>query len=180
MITGVLALIAGALAIAIPAAASLTVAIFIGWVLLVVGAVMLGNAWAQRGRERSVWRFLHAVLTIVAGLCLLVFPLTGTFTLTFFLAAWFLGSGFLVLMHAWQTRGEPGNWLAWLDGIISFVLGILIIASLPSSAAWAIGLLVGINLLFFGTRALVAAFALGKLFDSRSAEPPPTRPAWTS
>jgi uncharacterized membrane protein HdeD (DUF308 family) len=178
---GVLALIAGALSIALPAAASLTVAIFIGWALLFVGSLMLAHAWMLRDRALSGWRFLRAGLTMLAGLCLLVFPLTGTFTLTFFLAAWFLASGVVVLMNAWETRDEPDNWLAWLDGSISLLLGILIIASLPSSATWAIGLLVGVSFVFFGTRVLVVAWALGKLLeDSRSTGPPPARAAWTS
>jgi uncharacterized membrane protein HdeD (DUF308 family) len=97
---------------------------------------------------------------MVASICLLVFPLTGTLTLTFFLAAWFLATGVSQLVGWWQTRGEPGSGVLALNGVVGVLLGILIIADLPSSAAWAIGLLVGVNLLFFGLRALVAANVL--------------------
>jgi uncharacterized membrane protein HdeD (DUF308 family) len=167
-ITGVAAIVAGALAILIPAVASVTVAIFIGWLLVVVGAIMLSNAWALRIEGRG-WRILHALLTIVAGICLITFPLTGTLTLTFFLAAWLFAIGAIHMMWAWRLRGRPeAGWVA-LDGALSLILGLLIAVNLPSSADWAIGLLVGVNLLFFGVRALVAAGVLRRVIDDRAA-----------
>jgi uncharacterized membrane protein HdeD (DUF308 family) len=167
MITGILSLVAGTAAILVPAIASVTVAVFTGWLLLVIGTVMLSNAWTLHTPGRGM-RILHAVLTIAAGLCLIVFPLTGTLTLTFFLSVWFLGSGVIHLLGAWRMRTLPGiGWLAF-DGLISLILGALILLDLPSSAGWAIGLLVGINLLFFGMRAVVAAGALRRAIDART------------
>ena len=106
---------------------------------------------------------LTAALTILAGICLLVFPLTGALTLTFFLCAWFFTTGTLQLVAWWRLRGSPGAVMLGLNGITSLILGLLIALSLPSSAAWAIGLLVGVNLVFFGVRALMAASALKQL-----------------
>lgn len=100
---------------------------------------------------------LEALLSLVAGLYILVAPLSGTVTLTFVLAVWFFATGVLSLTLAVQWRGVPGAWMQAGSGVLSIVLGFLIAASLPSSAAWAIGLLVGINLIFWGVRVLVLA-----------------------
>jgi uncharacterized membrane protein HdeD (DUF308 family) len=160
-ISGILALIAGIVAIAVPAIASVTIAIFVGWVLVFAGATMAMHAFAlhARGGELAL-RLVEALLPLVAGVCILLFPLTGVLTLTFFLTAWFLASGAVLLYGARRVRGVPGSgWLAF-NGAVSLLLGILILVDLPSSAGWAIGLLVGVNLLFWGIRALVAASAL--------------------
>jgi uncharacterized membrane protein HdeD (DUF308 family) len=157
-ISGVLGLIGGIAAIAVPAIASVTIAIFIGW-LLVFAAVTMGlRAYALRAdRGEFALRAVEALLTLAAGLCILLFPLTGVLTLTFFLTAWFLASGVLLLYGAWRMRGAFGaGWLAF-NGGISVLLGVLIAVELPSSAGWAIGLLVGVNLVFWGVRALLAA-----------------------
>jgi uncharacterized membrane protein HdeD (DUF308 family) len=63
-------------------------------------------------------------------------------------------------------RDAPFAWFSALGGVLSIVLGVLIAASLPSSAGWAIGLLVGINLIFWGVRALMGAQLLNA-FDNR-------------
>lgn len=153
VVYGLLALVAGAVAIAVPIIASITVAIFIGWVLIFAGATMGIRAVT----ERAPLRGLEALLTFLAGLYIVVFPLTGTVTLTFVLAVWFFASGVMSLVNAWQWRDGVNGWLGALGGALSIILGFLLAASLPSSAAWAIGLLVGINLIFWGMRALIGA-----------------------
>jgi uncharacterized membrane protein HdeD (DUF308 family) len=157
--TGAVAMIAGALAIIIPAAASVTVAVLIGWILLVVGAFALAHAWSVRAPGRGL-RILNGVLMALAGISLIAFPLTGTFTLTFFLAAFFLVTGAINLAAAIAQRDEPGALMLGLHGALSLVLGVLIVADLPSSAGWAIGLLVGVNLIFFALRCIAAAALL--------------------
>jgi uncharacterized membrane protein HdeD (DUF308 family) len=103
---------------------------------------------------------LNALLTFVAGLLLVVAPHGGTLTLTFLLAAWFFATGVVLLASWWQQRGLPGAVLAGFNGAVALVLGLLIVLDLPSSADWAIGLLVGINLVLWGVRALYAATVL--------------------
>jgi uncharacterized membrane protein HdeD (DUF308 family) len=162
---GLLSILGGVAAIAVPAIASVTIAIFIGWILIFAGIVMAIDAFSQRERGRVALRALNAVLALGVGIYLIVAPLSGTLTLTFILAAWFLASGALLLAGAWQLRGLGGAWLMALNGALSLVLGVLIAVDLPSSADWAIGLLVGINLLFWGVRALLAAAALESALD---------------
>jgi uncharacterized membrane protein HdeD (DUF308 family) len=160
IVGGILALLAGAAAIIVPAVASVTIALLVGWLLFAAGVLQGINAWTMRKQPHAWLRFLQAALSFLAGLCIVIFPLTGTFTLTVFLAAWFFATGVVLVAGAVSARGTAGNWLVALNGILSLILGILIVADLPSSAAWAIGLLVGINLLFWGVRALMAASAL--------------------
>ena len=166
LVAGFLSILGGVAAIAVPAIASVTIAIFIGWMLIFTGIVMAIDAFSQRGeRGRMALRALNAVLAIGVGLYLILAPLSGTLTLTFMLAAWFFATGALLLAGAWQLRGIGGASLMALNGTLSLVLGLLIAVDLPSSADWAIGLLVGINLLFWGIRALVAAAALQRAYE---------------
>ncbi|HEV7529064.1 MAG TPA: HdeD family acid-resistance protein [Solirubrobacteraceae bacterium] len=153
MVVGVLAPLTGLVAIAVPIAASVTIAIFIGWVMLAGGIAVGVDAFSHR----SPLRAFEAVLTFLAGLYILVFPLSGTVTLTFVLAVWFFASGLASVAAGIRMRGAPGRAMAIFGGSLSIVLGILIAVELPSSAGWAIGLLVGINLIFWGVRALVGA-----------------------
>jgi uncharacterized membrane protein HdeD (DUF308 family) len=155
---GILALIAGAVAIIVPIAASVTMTLFIGWLLMFWGVVGVVQALrAPATRSVKAWRLLNAVLAFAVGFYLVVLPLSGTITLTFLLSVWFFGTGVLALISAWQRRGSDGVALTVIDGVLSLILGILIAVSLPSSAAWAIGLLVGFYMLWWGTGALVTA-----------------------
>jgi uncharacterized membrane protein HdeD (DUF308 family) len=165
LVTGILAILTGIAAVAVPIVASVTIALFIGWVLVGAGLVMGYHAYSHRAqgtRQQVALRMLNAVLTFVVGLYILIFPHSGTVTLTFMLAVWFFASGFLALIAARHEWGMPGAGVLAFHGVLSLVLGILIAVSLPSSAAWAIGLLVGINLIFWGMRAVIAAQLLKK------------------
>jgi uncharacterized membrane protein HdeD (DUF308 family) len=156
-ITGALGILGGAAAIAVPAVASVATTIFIGWILVYAGVVALVHAFSMRGRPRGGLRMFNAALTLLLGLCLVIFPRSGTLTLTLLLAAWFFASGALLLLSATRRSGRPGAGLTAFNAALSLLLGILIVADLPSSAGWAIGLLVGINLVFWGVRTLLAA-----------------------
>jgi uncharacterized membrane protein HdeD (DUF308 family) len=164
-ITGSLSILAGLVAIAVPAIASVTIAVFLGWVLVFASGVSLYHAWTVREREPIGLRLLDAGLGLIVGIWIIVSPLTGTLTLTFLLAVWFFGRGALLIAAAWQARGEPGVGFAALNGALSAILGIFLLADFPSSGAWAIGLLVGINLILWGARALVAAWVLKQAID---------------
>jgi uncharacterized membrane protein HdeD (DUF308 family) len=158
---GILSIMAGTAAIAVPAVASVAIAIFIGWVLIVTGVARAVHA-VRAGRLTAL-AVLDAVLALLVGGYLVAFPLSGTVTLTLLVAAWFFGAGALYLLHAWRARGRPGARLSALNGALAVVLGVLICVDLPSSAAWAIGLLVGIELIFWGIRALLLASLLKRV-----------------
>jgi uncharacterized membrane protein HdeD (DUF308 family) len=161
---GIVATITGAIAIVTPIAASVTMTVFVGWLLMFWG--VLGAVQAIRGpapRSIKAWRMIDAVLAFLVGFYLVVLPLSGTITLTFLLAVWFFGTGLLSLWSAWHHRHAGGVTVTVIDGVLSLILGLLIAVSLPSSAAWAIGLLVGFSMLWWGSGALVAAFVTRRL-----------------
>jgi uncharacterized membrane protein HdeD (DUF308 family) len=160
LISGWLAVIAGTIAIIVPAVASVTVAIFIGWMLLLGAVFLLIDAFAVRDVWRMLLRLLLAFLAGAAGLALLLAPLRGTYTLTVLLVLWFAVTGVMRIAVAVAERGTQGAGWMGANGVITLLLGILIGANLPESSDWAIGLLVGIDFLFYGIGALVAASAL--------------------
>lgn len=150
MLVGVLAIFVGCIAILVPAVASVGTAIFIGWVLLFVGGLMIAGAFSAHSIGTLVLRLLWALLTVLVGLWLIVEPDNGTLTLTVVLGIYFLFMGLTRTTIAIIARGQPNAGLLGLSGIASLLIGILILAELPSSADWAIGLLVGIDLIFAG------------------------------
>lgn len=159
-ISGWLAVIAGAIAIVVPAVASVTVAIFIGWLLLGAAIFLLVDAFAVRDIWRMLLRLLLVLVTGAAGLSLLLAPLRGTYTLTVLLVLWFAVTGVMRIAVAIAERGTPGAGWTAANGVVTLLLGILIGAKLPESSDWAIGLLVGIDFLFYGFGAIAAASAL--------------------
>jgi uncharacterized membrane protein HdeD (DUF308 family) len=182
MVSGWLAVIAGFVAIVVPAVASVTVAIFIGWMLLAGGIALLIDAFAVRDVGRMVLRILLAFVAGAAGLALLTAPLDGTYTLTVLLVMWFAITGVVRISLAVAERGTPGAGWTGMNGVVTLLLAILIGANLPSSADWAIGLLVGIDFLVYGFGAIAAASALkhgevGYAAETKGPHIGPTGPA---
>jgi uncharacterized membrane protein HdeD (DUF308 family) len=158
-LAGVLSALGGVVAIVLPNVASVATAIFVGWLLVFAGALYVVDAFSTRDAKRIAARLLLAVLTLAAGVYLLVAPLDGTFTLTVMLVIWFVAIGVARTMIGIIDRG-PGAGLLVFSGLLSLALGLLIAVSLPSSAEWAIGLIVGIDLVFWGAQMVAAAQSL--------------------
>ena len=161
MFVGVLAIVLGCIAILVPAVASVGTAIFIGWVLLVAGAFLVAAAFSAHSVGSLLLRMLWAVLTVIVGIWLIVEPHNGTLTLTFVLGVYFLFMGLTRITVAFIGRGQPNAGLVGLSGVAGLLIGILVLVKFPSSADWAIGLLVGIDLIFAGWT-LTSVALLGK------------------
>lgn len=150
MVVGVLAIAIGCIAILVPAVASVGTAIFIGWILLIAGAFLIAAAFSAHSIGTVLLRLLWAALTVLVGLWLIVEPHNGTLTLTFVLGVYFLFMGLTRIGVAFIARGQPNAGWVGLSGVCGLLIGILILVKFPSSADWAIGLLVGIDLIFAG------------------------------
>jgi len=159
LIEGIVLLILGASAVLIPAVATLAVTIFLGWLFLISGVVGLVTTFWMRHAPGFWWSLLSAVLGIAVGVMLVASPLGGAFSLTILLIAFFLIEGAATIMFALDHRRELSGQWAWMlmSGVIDLALATMIFAGLPSTAAWAVGLLVGINMVFGGTALIVMA-----------------------
>jgi len=147
---GIILLLAGIAAIAFPLLSTIATKIALGWIFMIGGAVLVVHAFSAQQWSGFLWGFLVGVLYLLAGGYLAFFPLTGILTLTILLAVLFLAVGVLEVVMAVRVRPHEGwGWL-FLSGLIAIAVGVLIALQLPSSAAWAIGLLTGINLISTG------------------------------
>jgi uncharacterized membrane protein HdeD (DUF308 family) len=161
LVEGILLALLGLAAIIIPPLASLAVTIFLGWMFLVSGIAGLALTFWARQMPGFWWSLISAVLAIGAGIILLARPVQGTLTLTIVVGAYFVAEGVATIMYALEHRRElSGRW-SWMlvAGLMDIVISFFIIAGLPGSALWAIGLLVGINLLIGGAALVGMALA---------------------
>ncbi|RFB81598.1 HdeD family acid-resistance protein [Methylovirgula sp. 4M-Z18] len=155
---GIVLLLLGAAAIAMPAIAGLTATIVLGWLFLIGGAVGLAASWAGRHTPGFNWAIASAILTLLAGVILLAFPINGILSLTLIIAAFLVMDGAASAMMAFDHRRvQSGAW-AWLllSALVDIILAALIISGFPGSAEWVVGTIVGIDFLLGGA-ALVAA-----------------------
>ena len=150
---GILLVVLGLAAMIVPPLASLAVTIFLGWMFLISGIAGLALTYWARQMPGFWWSLLSAALAVLAGIVLLAQPVEGILTLTIVVGAYFLAEGVATIMYALEHRRELSQRWSWM-----LVAG-LIIAALPGSALWAVGLLVGINLLFGGASLIGMALA---------------------
>jgi uncharacterized membrane protein HdeD (DUF308 family) len=148
----------------VPTLASLAVTIVLGWMFLISGIAGLALTFWARRMPGFWWSLLSAVLAIVAGVVLLAQPAEGVLTLTIVVGAYFLAEGVATIMYALEHRRELSERWSWMlvAGLMDILIAAVIISGLPGSALWAVGLLVGINLLFGGATLIGVALAARK------------------
>ncbi|GLR94845.1 MULTISPECIES: HdeD family acid-resistance protein [Bradyrhizobium] len=158
---GILLVVLGIAALVLPPLASLATAIFLGWMFLIGGiGGLIATYWA-RSTPGFWWSLISAALAVLTGMLLLARPMQAVLTLTIVLGAYFLAEGVATIMYALEHRRElSGRW-SWLlvSGLVDIAISFMVITGLPSSADWAIGVLVGINLLFGGATLIGMAMA---------------------
>lgn len=161
---GVLLAVLGLAAMIVPPLASLAVTIFLGWMFLISGVAGLFVTFWARQMPGFWWSLFSAALAVLAGLILLARPMQGVLTLTIVVGAYFLAEGVTTIMYALEHRRELSERWSWLlvSGLIDILISFLIISGLPGSAEWAIGLLVGINLVLGGASLVGMALAARK------------------
>jgi uncharacterized membrane protein HdeD (DUF308 family) len=161
---GILLVVLGLGAMILPPLASLAVTIFLGWMLLISGVAGLALTFWARQMPGFWWSLISAALAILAGIVLLARPAQGVLTLTIVISAYFLAEGVTTIMYALEHRRELSERWSWMlfAGVMDILIAAMIITGLPGSAEWAIGLLVGINLLFGGASMIGMALAARK------------------
>lgn len=156
---GIGLLVLGIAAIVRSVTATVATMVFFGWLLVmasaieIVQAVMVGH-WAG---------FFHhlvaAILFGVAGLLMVARPMLSAEVATVFMAMFFLVGGLFQLIGSVMVALPGWGWQA-ADGVITFVLGLLVLAQWPASGLWVIGLFVGIDLIFYGCAWIALALGL--------------------
>jgi uncharacterized membrane protein HdeD (DUF308 family) len=157
IVEGIILVVLGVLAIFLPLFATITITIILGWIFLASGIIGLLTTFGARGVPGFWWSLVSALIAIGAGIVLLVEPIAGALSLTLVLIVFFVIEGGASIMYALEHRRElSGRW-EWMlfSGGVDLVLAGIIFAGLPATAGWAIGLLVGINMIMGGV-ALVA------------------------
>lgn len=172
LVEGIILLILGLGAIVLPPVATVAVEIIIGWLIFISGFMGLMTTLWMRRAPGFWWSLISALLGIVAGVVLLRWPLSGAVSLTFVLTVFLVLEGLASIMYAFDHRRElSGRWgMMLVSGAIDLILAGIIFVGLPGTAAWAIGLLVGINMVFGGS-ALIAMALHARKGEPRAAAP---------
>ena len=158
---GIVLVLLGCGALLLPLIAGLAVTLIFGWLFLLLGLTGLASTFAMRHAPGFWWSLLSALLSIVLGGWLLFFPGIGLISLTYLLIAFFVAEGIVTIMYALEHRRELSRRWGWmlLSGAVDLIVALLILLGLPASFAWALGLIVGINLLFGGAAMIGMALA---------------------
>jgi len=163
MVWGLLMVICGVLAIAVPLATSVGIVVLLAWLILFAAVAHLIFAFHSHSVGGFLWKLLLAVLYGFTGVYLLMNPVVGVASLTLLLAFFLLVEGILEIVLYFNIRRVAYAGWVLFDGIITLLLGLLIWAQWPSSSAWIIGTLVGISLMFSGISRLMLSLAIRQL-----------------
>jgi len=156
---GIVQIILGWIAIAVPVVASLAAVATFAVVLIATAIFQLIHAFKVGSWPRSVWYGLGGVFYAIAGLLVAINPIGGALTLAVIIAILFIADG--VLRVAFGTSVRPLAGWGWLvaAGLCSIVVGVFLLIGWPATALWVTGLLLGVNLVFAGSMNVVLALA---------------------
>jgi uncharacterized membrane protein HdeD (DUF308 family) len=155
----VLLIVTGLFAVCAPLLAGVAVTGVVAWLIVLGGCLHLWMAFHVRGTGAHVWEVLVGLAYLVAGVFILMHPLAGLVGLTIVLAVYLLMKGLFELVLWSKMRAVPGSGLLAADAVLSLLLSGLIWWHLPSTATWAVGLLVGFGILFSGISRLTLSMA---------------------
>ncbi len=169
IVAAILFIVLGVFAIIEPAVAGLGVALLVGWLLIFGGISHFISAFEGGGARRVLFQILAGVVFLIGGYYLLTHPLLALGTLTLLLAGVILAAGVCEIVTYFRLRSEQAS--AWMlfNGIVALLLGGMIWLHWPSSSVWAIGTLVGVNLLLTGITRLMVGLTGRRLIRSATA-----------
>ena len=169
IVVSVLFIILGIFAIAEPMVAAVAVVLLVGWLLIFGGVAHLVSAFGGGGAGRVIWQVLIGIVYLIGGFYFLTHTLMGVGTLTLLLSGIILAEGVLEIIAYFRTRSSGGSGWMLINGLITLLLGGLIWFHWPSSSVWAIGTLLGVNLLMTGFSRLMLGMAARRLVGARLA-----------
>jgi uncharacterized membrane protein HdeD (DUF308 family) len=168
MALGVVLIVLGVLAISFTALTTLASVVVFGWLLVLSGVVQAIHAlWRERKWSGFFLNLFAGVLALVVGFMLVANPLAGAKTLTLLIAMFLFIGGVERIIVSLRSQFHHRGWLL-LNGVIDIVLGVMIWREWPYSGLWAIGLFVGIDMLFNGWSLLMEGLAVRTLPEHAS------------
>jgi uncharacterized membrane protein HdeD (DUF308 family) len=156
----ILLIVVGFFALALPFEAGIAIAIVVAVLVIVAGVAHLAGSFAARTTGGFFWRLLVGCAYLLAGVYLLLNPKLSLVSLTLALAVLFFVEGIFHIVTYFQVRSAPGSGWLLFDGIVTLILAVLIGLHWPASAVWALGTIVGINLLMSGFTRLMYSRAV--------------------
>jgi uncharacterized membrane protein HdeD (DUF308 family) len=151
-IEGVLLVLLGIAALVMPLLAGLAATLVFAWILILTGVIGLVSAFAGRAHAHLGWSLASAIIALIIGVVLLVYPLAGAVALTTIISVYLLLDGIALIGLALDHRKRgigPWGWLL-ASGVIDLVLAALIFFMSAFASAVFIGVMVGISLIFAG------------------------------
>ncbi len=158
----------GILAMLAPLVAGIAIAYLVGALVLVAGAIRCGLALSSGSFGYSAILLLVGVVMAIGGIAIILHPLLALEFLTLLLAIYFGAVGIASIVAAFRIRPDPAWGLELLNGVVSLILGLLIWSQWPVSGTWAVGLLLGIHLLFTGVELLALSSAASRGVAARA------------
>lgn len=143
-------MVLGVIAILAPIASTFVAAIVIGIMLIAGGILRLFHSFGGKRQQSTAWLVISSLLYMAAGVAVLWRPLIGTLSLTLVVGTFFVVGAVSKAIHAYQYRGTHSSGWLLFDAIISGLLGILLLVGLPTTAFWALGVIVGVDLMMAG------------------------------
>jgi uncharacterized membrane protein HdeD (DUF308 family) len=154
-IVAVLLFLAAAASIALPFLSATALALSIGVIAAVAGVSQLLRINQAAGTQARLFRALTGVFYLVAGVWVVAYPVASEVSLTLFVGLLLLFEGVMELAAAAASQA-PARALVLADGLVTALLGGLLVAEWPSDSLWAVGMLFGISLFFTAIRLLGA------------------------
>ena len=159
---GILFMLSGVICIAGDVTATFVSVLFFGWLLLFSGVVALIHAFGTRTWSGFFFYLLSALLRGFTGYLLIRYPGAGAASLTLVLASFFVVGGLFRAVTAGMAQLPRWGWVVF-SGIVSLVLGIMLLVQLPNTSIWFIGFAIGLDLLFDGASLVGFATAIHSL-----------------
>ena len=162
LFSGIALILCGAICVVGAVTATWVTVVFLGWLLLVAGVVAFVHAFQVRTWSGFFLYLLSALLRGFTGYLLIRYPDVGAVGLTLVLASFFTVGGLFRAAVAAMLKLPSWGWFTF-SGILSFALGVILLARLPISSIWFIGFAIGVDMIFDGTSLLALASAIHKL-----------------
>ncbi|MFN3888879.1 MAG: HdeD family acid-resistance protein [Beijerinckiaceae bacterium] len=154
---GVVLLVLGGLAVTFPLLTTIATKVAIGWLFIFGGVAHLVHAFSTKTWGGFALEAIEGLLYLGAGFWLAFFPVAGILTLTLFIAIFVIIQGVMEILIGLKVRPAAGwGWIV-VSGVAALIVGGMIISGLPSTAAWTIGVLVGVKLMMEGWAYIILA-----------------------